>query len=244
MPNSVTETVRPVPKIVTQIFILLSLLIATKLALVAIRHFYTPDHAVQVAYLSVLSFFAMGKFIIFAPVVPLESLNFELLFSPYELATMVVYMDTAVAFLIVYNFHMLKKVYFIGKKLERVQEDSYYLLKSSTWMYDFAILGIVLFVSFPIAGTGAVGAAFLASILGFSRLVSIFWIFIGSIIGCFGLAVGAVYFESKLKTFLESPVFFFSSIGLFVILIIFTGWKMKRMIAQQRKLDIDEKIVS
>ena len=237
MPKSVTETVRPAPSIILQFLIFIALVVTTKLLLMGVSYLYSPDHSLQVGYLAVLSFFALGKFVIFAPVVALESLDFEILFNSYELAAMVIYMDTAVAFLIVYNFHLLKKIYFIGGKLQQVQEDSYYLLQSNKWMYDFAILGIVLFVSFPIAGTGAVGAAFLASILGFSRLISILWIFVGSVIGCFGLAVGAVYFKAKLKVFLESPVFFFSSIGVFVLLLFLAGWKMKRMIAQQREIE-------
>lgn len=237
MSDSITETVRPTPGILKQVFILIAIVAVTKLALIAVGHFYSNDHSVQIAYLAVMSFFALGKFVIFAPVVPLDKINFDVLFSPYELAGMVVYMDTAVAFLIIYNFHLLKKIYWVGDKLQRVQEDSYYLLQSSKWMYDFAIIGIVLFVSFPIAGTGAVGAAFLASVLGLSRFVSIIWIFVGSVLGCFGLALGAVYFESKLQVFLQSPIFFGVSVFLFVLLIFLAGWKMKRMIAQQRKID-------
>ncbi|BBM86765.1 small multi-drug export protein [Candidatus Uabimicrobium amorphum] len=235
MSESTTETVRPAPSIVLQIFIFIALVAVTKLVLVGVSYVYSTEHSVQVGYLAVMSFFGLGKFVIFAPVV--KSLDVDILFNSYELAAMVIYMDTAVAFLIVYNFHLLKKIYFIGDKLQHIQEDSYYLLQSSKWMYDFAIIAIVLFVSFPIAGTGAIGAAFLASILGFSRLVSIFWIFVGSVLGCFSLAFGAVYFKAKLKVFLESPIFFFTSIGVFVLLLFLAGWKMKRMIAKQRELE-------
>jgi uncharacterized membrane protein len=228
---------------------LVSLILPVVLAiaiLLTIKMLWGAPKARELVYLSLASFFALGKFVIFAPLVhnvnftiPLlqQNINLVITYSAWEMGAMIVYMDTMVALIVIYNLHLLNKVPWIGPKLRDIRKDCYYLLKATPWMRKSASVAIVLFVFFPVAGTGAVSGGFLSNLLGFGRLYSVFLIFLGALLSAFVFGWSAVYTQDNLQKLLERPVISWTMLALVILAIVGSSWKLKRMIAKQKAIE-------
>ncbi|MGR8933885.1 MAG: small multi-drug export protein [Gammaproteobacteria bacterium] len=190
--------------------------------------------ALQLLSLAFATFFALGKLVVFIPLMPMAGSNFKITFTPWELATMVMYMDTMVAVMVMYSIRLLEKFYWIGPILKRIREDCFYLLQTDKRIKRISSVFIPLFVAFPIAGTGAVGGGIISGLLGFSRLYSIFLIWVGASLGAYGLAFGAVLLKVRLKEFIENPIVSYGGFAALVLIMAWFGWKLKRIIAQQK----------
>lgn len=174
---------------------------------------------IAIATAMVVTFFALGKFAVLASLghedwlpagVPDEFLN------PWALAGMVAYMDVMTGLLVAYNLDLLYRLPVLGRRLVRVRENAVSILASNRWLSRIAVLGVVLFVAFPLTGTGAVGGTFVGKIVGLRRRTTLACIVVGAVLGSFGLAVGAHYLEREFEAVLENPFFLG---GLVVVLV-------------------------
>jgi uncharacterized membrane protein len=104
--------------------------------------------------------------------------------NQWELALMVVFMDTWAAYVLAYNLHHLYKVPRLGPWLHNVQNYCRYWLHEYPLMRRWAITGVVLFVVVPLSGTGAPGGALLGRIVGLRPRTILAAVFTGSILGC------------------------------------------------------------
>ena len=199
---------------------------------------FGKSKALELLSLAFVTFFALGKFVVFVPLIPTQGVNFKIASTPWELATLVMYMDTMVAIMVMYSVHILERLYWVGPILKRVRADCRSLLRANRWVRNVSSVFIPLFVAFPVAGTGALSGGLLSGLLGFSRMYSIFLIWLGAALGSYGLALGAVLLKARLKDFIENPIVSYTSIAILVFLLILFGWKMKKMIARQKALKI------
>lgn len=230
-------TLEPSPSWWVEVSGFLFPILLTLAILGAIWTVYGKTKVLELLSLSFVTFFALGKFVVFVPLIPMEGIDFKITSTPWELATMVIYMDTMVAVMVMYSVRILEKIYWIGPILKRVREDCYYLLRANKWVERSSAVFISLFVAFPVAGTGAFSGGLLSGLLGFSRIYSIFLIWIGAMLGSYGLALGAVLLKAQLKAFLENPVVSYAGISVLVLILLWFGWKLKRMIARQKALE-------
>jgi hypothetical protein len=128
-----------------------------------------------------LSFFALGKFLV------LKGITSEM-FGPFEFALMVLFMDLAVAFFLTYNLDYAYGIPYFGKRLEGLQEHGRQILEERPWFGKITFLGVVLFVLFPLTGTGAIGGSLFGRLLGLTRLRTLTAIAVGSALGCVAIA--------------------------------------------------------
>ena len=194
-----------------------------------------PKKAYELVTLSVSSFFALGKFIVFVPVIPHVFPDIKVSFSIFDLVGMIIFMDTCTAILLGYNIHLLTKIKWLGSKFKSIRTDCFYLLEASPWMKKGASVAVSLFVAFPVAGTGAISGTFLAYLLGFKRPYTIFLVFIGALLGTVPLGLGALYMKKNLKDLLEDPVYLIISVSLIIVFLVWSSYKMKKMIQEQKK---------
>ncbi|NUM35648.1 MAG: small multi-drug export protein [Candidatus Brocadiae bacterium] len=223
------------PSFKAQILSLLVPFASAMAILLLLAIFIAPKKAYELMTLSVSAFFALGKFIVFVPVIPDVFPNIKISFSIWNMVAMIIFMDTCTAILLGYNIHLLTKLKWLGAKFKSIRTDCFYLLEASPWMKKGASVAVALFVAFPVAGTGAVSGTFLAYLLGFKRLYTIFLIFMGSVFGTVPLGLGALYMKKNLKDVLEDPVYFFISLGIMIVFLVWASYKMKRMIDEQKK---------
>lgn len=224
------------PSTISQILSFVIPIGMTALILAFMHLWYGHTKVIELLSLAVVTFIALGKFVVFAPLIPLPDVNFTITFSIFQLAAMVAYMDTITGIVMRYNLFLFEKIPSVGPKLKAIRNDCFYLLKATPWMRKIASIGIIAFVAFPVAGTGAVAGSCLCYILGLKRIYSVMLICVGGLAGSYGMALGALYFQKNLKDFLENPLFSIAGLLCVITVLVWASWKMKRMIAEQKKM--------
>ena len=174
----------------------------------------------------VTTFFALGKFIILTGPTHPE-------FSAWELAVIVIYMDCITAFLLAYNLDVVYRIPRFGPSLNRLENYGRYTLRQKPYLRRLSFVGIVLFVLFPLAATGAVGGSILGRLLGMKPYRLVIAIGIGSTIGCGALAAGIEALADAVRGLRDNVWVQAGSLALIALLIAFL-WR--------RYLEIDRKI--
>ncbi len=222
------------PSLTVQLCCLFLPFVSTAVILLIFSLLWGKEKVGELAGLSVASFVGFGKFIVFLP------LSGKLNYSPWFLAGMVNYMDLMTAFIVTYNLHLLNKIPKIGPKLKDIRKDCYYLLQSSPWMRRVASTMVVLFVAFPVSGTGAIAGSFLALLLGLPRVLTVIMIGIGGFLGSYGMALGAILIGENLKGLIENWIVSSVLAAILIALIVWASWKMKKMIREQKEKELAE----
>lgn len=172
------------------------------------------------------SFFVLGKLIIVGGAAPGA---FGM--PAWELAIMVFYMDVTYAYLLAFNLDYVHRLPRAGPWLERLQDYCHYWLAQQPWMRRFAFTGVMLFVMFPLTGTGAPGGSILGRLVGLGPVVTMIAIAVGSALGC-GLMAA---FAARLEPFfheIQDEIWFKASglviLAIVVIVLFFLGRKLSR----------------
>jgi uncharacterized membrane protein len=125
-----------------------------------------------------VAFLTVGKLVILSGALPGNPL------SKIELAAMEIYMDTLVGYFLAYNIHWLYRLPRAGAWFRRVQDYCRFWLAKQAWMRRWAFTGVMLFVMFPLTGTGAPAGSVLARLGGLGPKTTLVAIFLGSLLGC------------------------------------------------------------
>jgi uncharacterized membrane protein len=160
------------------------------------------------------SFFYLGKLVILSGALPEQSFGM----SALELAILVFCMDLWVAYCFAYNLHHVYRVPRLGPWLERLQRYCRYWLSHQRWMKRWAFTGVMLFVMFPLTGTGAPGGTILGRIVGLRPATTLFAIAMGSTLGCSLMASFAAGLEPSFQSM--SDEWWFAASGLAVLAIL------------------------
>jgi uncharacterized membrane protein len=183
---------------------------------------------------AVTTFFAAGKFIILTGAAQLTD------FGPWDLAVMVFAMDVITAALLAFNLDVFYRIPQMGPSLRRLQDYGRYTLRKKPWLRRLSFVGIVLFVLFPVAATGAVGGSILGRLLGMRPYRLVLAIAIGSCLGCTTMAVGADAIRDAAEHMRDDPWFRAAGFAV-VVLIVALLWvryrAIQREMAQLRSLD-------
>ena len=156
---------------------------------------YARGETLELTALVPASFFVAGKFL------PLWSVSGESNFGAYQLGLVIWAMDTFSVLIIVYALEGIYWIKPVKRWLERVQRNARLVLAAYPRMRRGALVGLVVFVLFPIAGTGAIGAAFIGVLLGIHRFRLIAAVSLGGFLGGMLMATLTVNFASALKDF-------------------------------------------
>lgn len=135
-----------------------------------------------------------GKFL------PLWSASGKSSFSPWELGTVIWVMDTATVVLIVYSIEGLEAVRWIRSGLARLRKNARLVVAAYPRIRKAAVVGVVAFVLFPVAGTGALAGSFLGILLGLHRWMVIAAVSAGGLLGGMAMAFAALHFGEALAS--------------------------------------------
>ncbi len=173
-----------------------------------------------------IAFFGAGRFIILAGG---DAGNDAALSSMTrgQLFAMVTYMDIFVASLLVVHAGLIFRIPKIGPNLAALQEDGEFILKLHPWMRRMAFLGVILFVTFPLAATGSVGGAIFGRLLGMSRMATFVGIVIGSIVGNGVMWVFAGVLSQYINK--DHPALLIGGIAVIIALILLMNWRYRVM---------------
>ena len=185
------------------------------IALIVLGLIFDPERTHTLLILIPSSFFVLGKFL------PLASLEKGWGFGPYELGFVIWIMDTITVILLVYSFQILYRIPWVRRSLEKIHHNAELVLHAFPILQRITLVGVVLFVLFPIAGTGAIGGSFIGMILGFHRFTLLTCVSIGGFLGGMGMAYATVHFRSAVETlqkYQSSPLLIGALIGVLVLL--------------------------
>lgn len=143
-------------------------------------------------------------------------------FTSKELALLVFYMDSMVACLLAFHIGFVFRLPYLGRRLRILMDDGKFILASNPWMKHATFVGIVAFVTSPLAATGSVGGSIFGRLLGMSRLGTFLGAVTGSAIGC-----GLMYFGAALiNRYLDRDNPYLTVVGISMVVLII--WMLNR----------------
>ncbi len=89
---------------------------------------------------------------------PLIAVPVGLILPPANFILFVVYTDALLALFLVWNFDYAKKIPFLGKFVERAEENGEKAIKKYKWAKRFGFVGLVILVMFPFVAGSVVGS--------------------------------------------------------------------------------------
>jgi uncharacterized membrane protein len=113
------------------------------------------------------SFAGLGPGVIFGPAV-LPGIHL----GTWDLMWLMIYMGTLTAFLYAFNLDLLERIPRLGAFLHRARVGAVRTLRSHPWIRRLAVLGVALFVLMPLPGSGSLGGAMVARLIGLTRWVT------------------------------------------------------------------------
>lgn len=156
---------------------------------------YAPAKIVELYAVVPMAFIVAGKFI------PLWGISGQNNLGPYELGVVIWVLDTITVLVFVYSFEAFYKIAPIKRALDRLYAKMKLVLRAYPIMRRASTIGVVLFVLFPVSGTGALGASVIGLLLGMHRAVLIAAVSTGGLIGGFSMAFLAANFASAMLSF-------------------------------------------
>lgn len=205
----------------------------TAALLVVIAVVAGPQTAQRLIWTALASFFFFGKFVILGGSHDALA-EMQRFFTPGQLVLLVLWMDLMTASLLVFHAGVLFKLPFIGQKLGELVEDGQFILQQNPWMKRATFVGIVAFVTFPLAATGSVGGSIFGRLLGMSRLATFVGIATGSLLGCGMMYFGAGLINRYINR--DDPLLTISGIAVVAAIILVLNLRYRQIKAQHRKL--------
>ena len=193
---------------------------------------YAHEATMELVGLIPASILAVGKFL------PLWGIGGQSNFNPWELGLVIWGLDTWTVLVVVYGLEGIYRIRPLKRALATVQTNASLVLIAYPRMRRAAVVGVVLFVLFPLAGTGALVGAFLGILLGLSRSVLIAAVSFGGLVGGMLMAFAAVNFGEamqRLRDVQSIPVVKWIIIGALAAVLIAVFWWMNRV--YKRALD-------
>lgn len=121
----------------------------------------------------------------------------------YIMALSVALMDVLAGIFMALNFDIALKIPGVGGWIRKFIAGGEEFFRKRPWLERFYFMGVVLFVMFPLQGSGGIGATLVGRMIGLSPGKVLVAIAIGSLIGCTVIALGA---EVIREIFLVDPV--------------------------------------
>lgn len=144
---------------------------------------------------------------------------------PWWLITLVIFLlDVAVSLFVVWNFELALKIPIIGRLLESGMTIGRNYTESQPWLRRFSTIGLILFVFFPLQGTGAMNGSVLGRLLGLNNNRVFGCVCIGSLTSCLVFALGS---DVLLDVYRQDPTL---AIGILITIIVavvaaVVGWR-------------------
>jgi uncharacterized membrane protein len=115
---------------------------------------------------------------------------------PWWLMTIsIALMDALTALFLALNFDMALKIPILGMWMKKFMDTGSSFFAQHKWIERLSFAGLVLFVMFPLQGSGGIGGTLVGRMLGMKRWEVVLAVTIGAFIGCFVIALGAEYLK-------------------------------------------------
>ncbi|MCA3005138.1 MAG: small multi-drug export protein [Planctomycetaceae bacterium] len=190
------------------------------------------EFMVNLAISAVMMFFGLGRAVLLlgrdGSTLP-ENLptwqKFAAGMTTVELSILIIWMDTLVAFIMVFHASFIYRIPKVGPAMLAVQEDGQFILSRHPWFRRFAWLGLVAFVTFPFAATGSVGGSIVGRLLGISRWGTLSAVVAGSLISTLIVYLFASELQRHNVVNADNPWSLIGGIAVVVALAALVNWR-------------------
>lgn len=134
------------------------------------------------------------------------------------IAASVAFVDVITAFFLLWNYDLVKKVPWLGPWMDRTEKANKKAIHKSAWRQRFALIGVSIYVMFPVHGSGGLVGTILGRILGLNRWRVFGAVSIGAIVGALWIAMLVQYVGESILDFFEGDIFLL--IGMIVTVVI------------------------
>jgi uncharacterized membrane protein len=123
------------------------------------------------------------------------------------IAVSIMMIDIETALFMGWNFELGLKIPWLGTILESFIEKAREFIKEQPWIKKLYFTGIVVLVMVPVLGSGGIRGSIIGQLLGMEKKQVFLAIFTGAFIGCFGIALGALFLQELfLQSFLSGII--------------------------------------
>ncbi len=152
-------------------------------------------------------------------------------------ATSMAFMDFDAGLFMAWNFDIALKVPLLGKWIEKFMKGGRRFFEQRPYIEKLSFVGIMLFVMFPLQGSGGIGGSIVGRMLGMTKQKVLAAITLGAFIGTFAIALGASYVkvmfqQDFIKGLSAAAVFIF-----ILALVYIYHWNKKRQAKKNGKKD-------
>ncbi|HJJ55343.1 MAG TPA: small multi-drug export protein, partial [Methanocorpusculum sp.] len=102
----------------------------------------------------------------------------------------IVALDLIVSLFISFNFDLLLKIPLIGPWFRWIMRGADKILRKKKWIEDLSSAGLLIFMYFPLQGSGAMTTSIIARILNYHPIQTVGLVTIGSILSCLTVSLG------------------------------------------------------
>jgi uncharacterized membrane protein len=141
---------------------------------------------------------------------------------------MVTFMDMVVALVVAFHIGVLFKLPVLGPRVSSLVADSRFVLNSYPWMKRATFAGLLAFVAFPLASTGAVGGSILGRLLGLGRFPT----YIATVIGCVIGNAGMYLIGRQIEQWgvdKDHPVVKYGGITVIILVVVVLEWRYRKL---------------
>jgi uncharacterized membrane protein len=124
-------------------------------------------------------------------------------FPWWLMAFTIILMDLLTGLFMALNFDVALKIPGLGRWIRKFIANGEQFFSRRPWLERFYFAGVVMFVMFPLQGSGGIGATLVGRMIGLSPARVLMAIAIGTTIGCTTIALGAEFVKELI---LANPV--------------------------------------
>lgn len=147
------------------------------------------------------------------------------------IAMSVAFVDVITAFFLLWNYDLVKKVPWLGPWMDRTEKTNKNAIQKSSWRRRFALVGVSVYVMFPVHGSGGLVGTIIGRILGLNRWTVFGAVATGAIVGALWIAMLVQYVGEGIIDFFEGDVFLLIGIivtAIILALVINFIWKNRK----------------
>jgi uncharacterized membrane protein len=114
--------------------------------------------------------------------------------NPLLMALSIAFVDIIVAWFLVWNYDLAKKIPLIGTFITKIETRGKSASTKYSWIKPLRFIGIILFVMVPFQGSGGLVGSIIGRLIGMKPWNTFYAISIGAIVGCLLIAFFAQAF--------------------------------------------------
>jgi uncharacterized membrane protein len=136
------------------------------------------------------------------------------------MALSIMMIDIETALFMGWNFDLALRIPVLGRIMESFIKKAAEFIKEQPWLKKLYFTGIVVLVMVPVTGSGGIRGTIIGNLLGMQKIPLFLAIVIGAFIGCFAIALAAVFLQ---ELFIKSILLGAAAV-IAIIIVALIGW--------------------